>query len=1177
MVNLPQIIKADNYIVEGRSWRYCDQYTDSLFRITVKGDSLFDGKQCKKLEYSDSKETKLAGFAYETKDNRIFIYNLLDLERCDFMHEGWLETNNFGLAVGDSISFRTRLGYDGIDKIDYIDTIIVNNKIYKRWNMKRTLRHKGRIINQDKKVTRAIVDGIGNAYYSYTGNTKYYNHSAGIYSQYEENYVGIHMHVLLSVYDGDKCIFNADDFIKEAATKTDNPQTLVEGRSWRYEKYSISDAGEKRTEEFSITVGTDTIFENRWCKKLVYSDENGTSLAGIAYETEDGKVNIYNMLQLDNGVFLHKGWMCTNDINTGRLGDKVSYIDGFEETPYIIGGIDSIDVKGTIRMRWHIVGENTDNNTIFTIVEGIGNSKYGIYAFCSLEPDSYPQYSFVSCYQGNECIFEESDFKLPSIDKQNGNTFLVEGRSWKYKQTFYDKDLQEYFEKDFVLSINGETTFKNIVCKKIYYKEGGQSSLYGYAYQDGTKVYFYFLKDIENFCSPSTDWELIFDFSKKEKEIFCGSFPSFLADIDTIEVKGKTYQRYWIGPKHDGKIIKLYPIVYSIGGLRGLHNNDFEGKNDYLSYSCVSIYDNDKCIFERDDFFAEPLSDNSYIATGRRWDYVYYSYLYVYNNYTGKKVDVFTKQQPYSLIIGEDTIVAGRSCKKLYHRIKNTNYIISASKYVNDTLYVPDEKMILHGYIHETDDSVSFYIEQEIEGVSSPSGVLVPATGVWTKMYDYSAPTGTYCEWLDKVGKQGYYVLGKEKIEIRNKTYNCHLLYAKDAAFPNGTYPIIQGIGCGGLYYQTSSINEKFVAAYDGEECILEYGDWEKLLEKYIYKYAAVIDNFWELIDKQKDITHLWIWNDKSYWSESQCKKFKETYLPKLEYINFYNADIDTLAENFLNTTLPAENTTKKYIVLPRKLRHVKDNALCIYPNITTYEVTGVYPTLGKNVYSKKGNTSNHIFVVPSKDNEHLTLHTIDPTGGSSGPERGPIKRVTMVEPDSTIYGSFVMSKDGDTLYYVNTSNGKGYAKADSIKIIGSNAMENKMLEDVFNIPESVDSIGDRAFNGLQIVQTRSIAPEYYMSCYSITPPLIGCEVFDESSLITGEQLFYVNRESIKVYKNTWGWDKLYYGDLDEVSGIKEVITQKPNSKYYYDLFGHKVLNPSKGIYIKDGKKVIVK
>lgn len=542
---------------------------------------------------------------------------------------------------------------------------------------------------------------------------------------------------------------------------------LVDGKSWNYSKVMLSDKGDKIEEQFSITVGGDTLFENRWCKSLVYSDGDKTVLAGVAYETEDGKVNIYNTLQMDNAYFLHEGWMCAHDFGLHQ-GDKVPFIYGFEETPYIVGRIDSIDVKGEIRKRWNAVVEESDTCAVFSVVEGIGNSKYGIYAFCSLDPDRYPLYYFVSCYQGNRCIFEAKDFNL---------------NTW-------------------------------------------------------------------------------------------------------------------------------------------------------------------------------------------------------------------------------------------------------------------------------SDSYVSIYIPQSTE----------------------------------------------------NDSLNTleHLL----------------------------TDNQK-----------------EKVVGLAIYGYP-----------KTSDFEYL-----------------RYNLLPQLERLDLCHAEVDTMPERALDVTLPENNATTKYIVLPKTLMHLSDNALCVYPNKVTYEITGKYPSLGKNIYSHEGRPSNNIFVVPSQGNKYLTLHTIDPTGGSSGPERGLLPMKQTKEEGDSLGGSVVVSMDGDTLYYVNPTACHKYAIPQNITRIHSNAMENKRLQASFNIPESVDFIGDRAFYGLQIVQTRNSSPVYYMSCSKNTPPLIGNEVFDESSLVTGSHVFYVNKESISDYKNTKGWDKLYYGDIDDVSGIDEVKAAKEQSPYYYDLQGRRLINPTKGLYIHNGKKVIVK
>ena len=393
-----------------------------------------------------------------------------------------------------------------------------------------------------------------------------------------------------------------------------------------------------------------------------------------------------------------------------------------------------------------------------------------------------------------------------------------------------------------------------------------------------------------------------------------------------------------------------------------------------------------------------------------------------------------------------------------------------------------------------------------------------------------------------------------------------------------GTIAVIPGIGCDGLFFSTlrlgsSSFNLYFSSVYDGDNCLWNSKNQNELFDKYFGKYAAVRLGS-EPMESQFDynhnhVTHLWVWGKPQ---AADYEYLRTKRLAELELLDMRDADIDTLQAEAFDITLPESNASPKYIVLPKKLKHISDNALCVYPNITTYEVTGAYPSLGKDVYSRKGKTSNHIFVVPSIDNKYLILHTIDPTGGSSGPGRVPIKRLAMVDNDS-IYGSSVMSKGGDTLYYVNASKGKGYAVANGMKTIAANAMENKLLENAFNIPETVDSIGNRVFNGLRIVETRSNALQYYLACYRANPPMIGMEVFDESSLVTGSHVFYVNKESISDYKNTKGWDKLYYGDIDDVSGVEEVKTAEKQSPYYYDLQGRKVKKPTKGLYIKDGKK----
>jgi hypothetical protein len=42
-------------------------------------------------------------------------------------------------------------------------------------------------------------------------------------------------------------------------------------------------------------------------------------------------------------------------------------------------------------------------------------------------------------------------------------------------------------------------------------------------------------------------------------------------------------------------------------------------------------------------------------------------------------------------------------------------------------------------------------------------------------------------------------------------------------------------------------------------------------------------------------------------------------------------------------------------------------------------------------------------------------------------------------------------------------------------------------------------------------------------------------------------------------------------------SGIREIVNSKSVNSKYYDLQGRRVSQPAKGLYLRDGRKVIVK
>ena len=739
-----------------------------------------------------------------------------------------------------------------------------------------------------------------------------------------------------------------------------------------------------------------------------------------------------------------------------------------------------------------------------------------------------------------------------------GNTFLIDGRTWNYKQTTFDMTIYNIVEKFFSLTIKGETTFRDVPCREIYHTENGKSSLYGYAYEDGAKVYFYFLKDIENLCSPSTDWELIFDFDKKETEIFNASFPAYLVAKDTIEVKGNTYQRYWIGPqlepKFKSEIIKFYPIVHSIGGYAGLHNNTFERTGKSPSYSCESVYDGDECIFEKKDFCADAInSEYDKYLKGKRWNYSHSSYMQVFGD--NKKNFSLRRHHPYSLAINGDTVVAGRSCKKIYYINKYTEYSFQINEVLQDTMFVPNNDVILHGYMHETKDSVSFYIEKEIAGVESPD-----ADGKWRKMYDFTVPSGTYCDWMENLSMHGFYMLDKEDVEIGGQTYTAYLLYGDKMSSLQGTFAVIPGIGCDGLFFSTprfgtSTFSLYFSSVYDGDNCLWNRKNQNELFDKYFGKYAAVrLGN--EPMENQFDynhnhVTHLWVWGTPQ---AADYEYLKTERLAGLELLDMRNADIDTIPSRAFYTTI----SNNKRIILPKTLKHLADSALCsksyLYMGTNDYELifeltSPTFPTLGKDVYAEKLENQDYVtmpIIVPSADNKAFVCH------------------------ENVLY-----SADGNIAYYSNMQ----FIDPDRAtpRIINANLLENGYILGDFYIPATVDSIGNRAFANVGLILYTGKGFTELLACYATIPPKLGKDVFVNSCISKGLPV-YVPENSFELYSSAEGWRDLNLRTFSGkgITAIEDITSKNQTKPTFFDLQGRKVKNPTKGLYIKEGKKVFV-
>ena len=522
-------------------------------------------------------------------------------------------------------------------------------------------------------------------------------------------------------------------------------------------------------------------------------------------------------------------------------------------------------------------------------------------------------------------------------------------------------------------------------------------------------------------------------------------------------------------------------------------------------------------------------------------------------HYGNNEVYGIKRHHPYSLAIYGDTVVAGRSCKKIYYINKYTEYTFLTNEVSKDTLHVPNNHVILHGYMHETKDSVSFYIEKEISGVDSPK-----ANGKWCKIYDFTASSGTYCDWLEELYEPGLYILGKEDVVIGGQTYTAYLLYGDKMSSLQGTHAVIPGIGCDGLYFSTPRLGSSFFSmyfssVYDGDICIWDSKKKNELFDKYFGKYAAVRLGT-EPMESQfnynhDNVTHLWVWGKPQ---AADYEYLRDNRLAGLSYLNLRNADIDTIPSKAFYTTI----SNKKRIILPATLKHLDDSALCVtYPQYSapgkydlTFELScPTYPTLGKDVYVEKKDFYDLAampIIVPSADNKAF--------------------RCNSNNADGILY-----SEDGTTAYY---SNGNSII-AEGTRIINGAFMENGFFLSKIILPATLDSIGDRAFANVFYLEDTGYYEET-MTCYAPNPPKLGKDVFVNSMIY--HIPVYVPSKSYDIYKNTEVWK---YFDLRRLvdDGIEDITTGKQSSNAFFDLQGRKVKSPTKGLYIKEGKKILVK
>ena len=167
-----------------------------------------------------------------------------------------------------------------------------------------------------------------------------------------------------------------------------------------------------------------------------------------------------------------------------------------------------------------------------------------------------------------------------------------------------------------------------------------------------------------------------------------------------------------------------------------------------------------------------------------------------------------------------------------------------------------------------------------------------------------------------------------------------------------------------------------------------------------------------------------------------------------------------------------------------------------------------------------------------------------------------------------------VVITDTETEIYDNEfygcSNLKNVTIGNGVNKIGKWAFSGCSSLDYFAFGDNVQSIGEEAFSDCNNV-TRILTS-------AMTPPVCGNQALDDINKWNCS--LYVPSEAKSAYQQAEQWKEFFFvEDLPASIGeiFEDVKGESGNVKAIYDLQGRVVENPASGIYIIDGKKVLVK
>ena len=188
-----------------------------------------------------------------------------------------------------------------------------------------------------------------------------------------------------------------------------------------------------------------------------------------------------------------------------------------------------------------------------------------------------------------------------------------------------------------------------------------------------------------------------------------------------------------------------------------------------------------------------------------------------------------------------------------------------------------------------------------------------------------------------------------------------------------------------------------------------------------------------------------------------------------------------------------------------------------------------------------------------------ITYNTSSSYGYSPFYRNTSLRTVVITDTETEIY---------DNEFY-GCSNLKDVSIGNGVNKIGKWAFSGCSSLDYFAFGDNVQSIGEEAFSDCNNV-TRILTS-------AMTPPVCGNQALDDINKWNCS--LYVPSEAKSAYQQAEQWREFFFIE-DLPLGINDVVDDENYNGFsgvYYDLNGRVVENPAKGIYIINGKKVLIK